>query len=202
MSEGATISAPARACDKRGFGQPGERSVVIHIAIDDFSAMAVAGVLAVADVGDHQQLGHRALHGAHGALHDPVVGVGFRRRFVFVFRDAEQNHAAEAEPLGLFALLHQLIDRKLVIAGHGADLSADSFTGADEQRQDQMRRVEVSLSNQPAHRLGYAQAAFAVNWKRHYFLDCTGTEPGWRRAARDAFTKRYEYSFYTVPQSV
>ena len=56
MSEGATMSAPARACETAVAASHFERGVVIHVAVDDLAAMAVAGVFAIADVGHDQQV--------------------------------------------------------------------------------------------------------------------------------------------------
>ncbi len=80
MSDGATMSAPARACETRGIGQPFERRVVVDIAVHDLAAMPVAGVLAVAHVGDDQKFGQRPLQRPHGPLHDSVLGVSAPRR--------------------------------------------------------------------------------------------------------------------------
>ena len=57
------------------------------------------------------------------------------------------------------ALLDDLVDRHLVVARHGADLAADALARADEQRQDELRRVEARLAHQAAHGFGGAQAA-------------------------------------------
>ena len=85
----------------RGLGQPLQRSIVIHFAIDDLAAMAVAGVLAVANVGDHQQVGQLAFDGADGLLHDAIIGVRARGLFVLCLRHAEQDDAADPEPHAL-----------------------------------------------------------------------------------------------------
>ncbi len=100
---------------KRGLGQPLQGGIVIHVAILDVAAVAVAGVLAIAHVGDHQQLGRLAADGADGALDDAIVVVGARGHFVLGFRQAEENHAADAERLHFGALLHQLVHGQLVV---------------------------------------------------------------------------------------
>ena len=143
------MSAPARACETRRGRQPFERCVVIHIAIhvalDDLAAVPVAGVLAIADVGHHQQLRHLLFDGADGALHNAVVGVGARGGLVLRLREAEQNDAADAERLHLRALAYCFVDRHLAIARHGADLAAHALARADKQRQDELRgRSRVS----------------------------------------------------------
>ena len=66
------------------------------------------------------------------------------------------------------AFLHQFVDRHLVVAGHGADFAAYALARADEQRQDELRRVEVRFAHQAAQGFGGAQAAEPVGRKRHY----------------------------------
>ena len=59
-----------------GAGKPLERRIVIDIAVDDLAAVSVAGVLAVADIGDDEQLRVLALQCTNSPLHDAVVVVG------------------------------------------------------------------------------------------------------------------------------
>ncbi len=66
------------------------------------------------------------------------------------------------------ALLHQLVDGQLVIARHGADFAPHAFAGADEQRQDELRRMEMGFAHQAAHGFGGAQAAQAYGGKGHH----------------------------------
>ena len=98
--------------------------------------MAVAGVLAQADVGDHHQVGHFALHGTHGELHDAVVGVGARAQLVFRFRDAKEEYRRQAELAHLAALFDQLVHREVEDARHGRDFLAHAFARLDEERID------------------------------------------------------------------
>ena len=98
--------------------------------------------------------------------------------FVLRLRNSEQDHAADARAYAL-ALLHQFVHRELEIARHGADLSAHAFARADEQRQDEMRRIELGFAHQASHRFGRAQAAHSMNGKGLCFSDCTGSRaPG------------------------
>jgi len=116
----------------RGLGQPIEGNVVIDLAILDVPAMAVAGVFAVADVGNHQQPRRLAADSADGALHDSLVVIRPGGRFVLGFGQAEEDDAADAERMDLGAFLHQFVDRKLVVAGHGADFAANALARARE----------------------------------------------------------------------
>ena len=78
-----------------------ERRVVVDVAVANHAAVPVLGVLAEADVGDHDELGHLALERAHGLLHRRVVVPRFGARRVLRVGNAEQQHAADAERRGL-----------------------------------------------------------------------------------------------------
>ena len=176
MSEGRHDVGAGAGVGKRGLGQPLERGVVIHVVVFDETAVAVAGVFAIADVGDDQQLGGFAAHGADGVLHDAVVGVGAGGHFVLGFRQAEQDHAADAERLHFGALLHQFVNGQLIVAGHGADFAAHAFARADEQGQDELRRMEPGFAHQRTDALRRPQAAETVDGKRHH-PDCNAPAP-------------------------
>ena len=126
----------------RGFRQPLERGIVLDFAIDHQSAMAVTGVFAIADIGHHQQFRNFALQGAHGLLDDAVVGISAGSQLILGFWNAEQNHAADAERVRLGAFGNQPVDGKLRVAGHGFDFAAHAFARANEQRQNEVARIE------------------------------------------------------------
>ena len=94
MSDGATMSAPAAACDtaaRTSCSTVG--SFAISSSIDD-AAVAVVGVLAQADVGDDEHVRHLALDRADRRLHRRLRIVGRRADVVLVIGQAEQQHAA------------------------------------------------------------------------------------------------------------
>src|SRR5438105_1048875 len=105
----------------RGAREQLERGIVLHRTVLDHTAVAVAGVLAEADVGDHEQVGHGVLHGPHRLLHDAVLRVGLRPAWILLRGDAEQQHARNAHARGVLALLDQLVDREAMLAGHRRD---------------------------------------------------------------------------------
>ena len=73
MSDGAMTSTPARAYVSAVFANSSSGAIVVDVAVVvDDPAVAVIGVLAVAQVGDHQQLRQRVLDRARRALHDAV----------------------------------------------------------------------------------------------------------------------------------
>ena len=163
---GHDIGAGAGVRNRRR-GQPFERLVVIHVAVDDLAAMPVAGVFTIANVGDYRQAGNLAADGADGALHDAIVGIGARRGFVLAFRQAEQDHAADAERPHLGAFTYDFVHGQLEIAGHGPDFAADTLTGAGKQGQNELGRIKAGLPHEAADRLARAQPAHAVDGERH-----------------------------------
>ena len=69
--------------------------------------------------------------------------------------------------MNLFALLDELVNGELVVAGHRGDFAADSFARAHEERKNELRRVEAGLADQRAHGLGRTQPSRPVNGKGH-----------------------------------
>ena len=95
MSDGATMSAPARACESAAFGQQLQRRIVQNLAVLDHAAVAVAGVFAEANIGDDEQIELGLANRFDRALHRAGRGGRFRAGFVLVFRQAEENHRRE-----------------------------------------------------------------------------------------------------------
>ena len=89
MSEGATISAPARACESAASASSTRLGIIQHFAIVDHAAMAVAGVFAEADVGNYQQIELGFANGFNRALHRALRRRSFRGEFVFMFRQGQ-----------------------------------------------------------------------------------------------------------------
>ncbi len=151
-------------------GEPFERGVVVDVAVDDLAAVAVAGVLAVADVGDDDEFGVGGFDGADGLLDDAVVVVRAGGLLVLVLGDAEEDDAADAEGDALGAFLDEFVDGELEIAGHGVDRLADAFALDGEQGEDEVVGGEIGFADETADTLGAAQAAGPVNGKRHKLI--------------------------------
>ena len=104
--------------------------------------MAVVGVLAHADVGHHDQLGARLLQRPDRVLNDAVLRVSLGPARVLRARDAEEKHSLQAERGEVTRLGGELVHRDLVDAGHRRHRLADALAGHDEQRVDEVGRVE------------------------------------------------------------
>src|ERR1700683_1021835 len=104
MSDGATISAPARArarVRQRRARQQFERRVIVDVVATERAAMPVVGVLAHADVGDHGQSGHAFLDFADRALHFAVVVPCLAAHRVLAFGNSKQDYGGDAGRPGL-----------------------------------------------------------------------------------------------------
>ena len=119
MSDGATTWAPASACDDRGSHQPLDRRIVEDALAVEHAAVAVLGVLAQADVGDDDQIGHLGDHGAHRARHRALRVPGRRSLGVLGAR-AGRTAARAPTPSARAALAssHGFVDRELEDARH------------------------------------------------------------------------------------
>ena len=124
--------------------------------------MAVVGVLAAADVGDDDQRRRGALDRPDRLLHDAVIGVAAGGDGVLLGRQAEEQHAGDAQAGDLLDLGGELIDRELIAARHRPDLAPHAVAVGDEQRIDEPIDRQRRLADEPAQRLGAAQAAQAL----------------------------------------
>jgi hypothetical protein len=150
MSEGATMSAPAAACDAH---QLVHGRVVRDLLLDDDPAMTVVRVLAEADVRDHQHLGDRCLDRPDGALHGRLRIISARSDIVLLLRQSKQQHAAD--PVGLCGsgLAHRFVDGQIEHAWHRRDLSPHPVALAHEQGQHEHVRRQPRFAHQRAHGL-------------------------------------------------
>ena len=118
---------------KRFLGKQFKRGVVLDRAVLDHAAMAVAGILAEADVGDDRQVRHLVLDGLDRVLHNALVGVALAADLILMLGNAEEDDRGNAEALHFLAVLHQIVDGLLVVAGHGADLFFHALAVGHEQ---------------------------------------------------------------------
>ena len=92
MSDGATMSAPATACDSAAWARCIDGDVVDDLVTLDDAAVAVRRVLAQADIGDDDEILDLALQCANGALHWRVrIGRGGSVGVLLGGQTKEQN---------------------------------------------------------------------------------------------------------------
>ena len=151
----------------RGLGEQLDGDVVVDLAVAHEAAVAVRGVLAQADVGDHGQLGVGLLERPYRKLDDALLVVGAGAGLVLGGGYAEQQHGPDSGREDLLAFGDQLGDRQPLHAWHRGNLLAHAFAGNHEQRLDQVRRRYVGLADQVAERLRAAQPPHPRGGKAH-----------------------------------
>src|SRR5579859_6045637 len=129
--------------------------------------MAMAGVLAKADVCDHHQIELGAPNALNGALHHAAGRRSLRPALIFVFRYAEKHDRGNSQPLDFAALLHQLIGGLLVDSGHGTNFHARALARPDKHRVDEATRGEARFARHAPQGLGTAQPPRSLGWKCH-----------------------------------
>ena len=171
MSDGATMSAPARAwLTAVRASSSSVASLSTDAVVAQHPAVAVLGVLAQADVGHHEQVGPRALDRARGELHRALGVPGAGALLVLLGGYPEQQHGGEAEPRGVLCLGDGGGDREPLDPGHRRDRLAGpepSPAARDEQRQHQPVSGEVGLAHEAAQASRGAQPAHARLWEGH-----------------------------------
>ena len=121
--------------------------------------MAVVGVLAVAQIRDHEHLGQLALDGANRALHDPARIVGRAGDGVLEIGDAEQQDRADPERLEFAALGHDAVNGKPEDARHARNLAFRLAVVGHEERLHEARDAHLVFAHQRAQRRVRADAA-------------------------------------------
>ncbi len=86
--------------------------------------------------------GRDGFEGAQALLDDAVGGVGAGGKLV-LRGQAEEEQAAEAKRGAGFGFLDRLVDGEVEDAGHGGDLFAYTFAGAEEERIDQLAGMQM-----------------------------------------------------------
>src|SRR5216117_3883044 len=120
MSDGATMSAPARACESASLTRI-SRVASLSTSWPLMMPQCVVGVLTETDIGNQQKARHLLLERSQGALDDAMVIVGVRTDGILVLGNAEQDHPRNTEVADRLALLHRTIDRQLSNPRHRGD---------------------------------------------------------------------------------
>src|SRR5438105_4899958 len=127
--------------------------------------MSVIGVFTQADVPNHEQLRHRALHAATRLLHNALLVMRLGAGSVFRGGNAEQDDAAQPQGRRALGVLYQFVDRQLHHTRHRIDSRAKSLAVPDEERPDELRWGEMRFLHQTPQRGGATQAPHATNRK-------------------------------------
>ncbi len=170
----------------RDLGQQLDRDVVVDLAVADEAAVAVRGVLAETNVGDHGQVRVGLLQRPHRHLHDSLVVVGAGARLVLGGGDAEEKDGADAGGGDLRRLGDQLGDREALDAGHRVDLLADVLAGDDEERAGSGARG-TAWSRGPGRAAAPCAAGGAGVWRGTALRASLGEGGWWPYPRRPAY---------------
>src|SRR5438094_1252005 len=107
--------------------------------------MTVRRVFAQADVCDQHEV--TSLQLAERALDDTVLVPRSRSLLVLLVRNAEEDHALDAESLELVSLCGERLDG---VAGQARQLGIRQRLGADKERHDEVVEIEPRLAHEPA----------------------------------------------------
>src|SRR5215213_8138252 len=113
-------------------------------------AVAVARVLAQADVCDHDQLRCRVFYGAGSELDYPLGVICSARRLVFLVRDAEEQDRGHPEAVRPLRLSDSVVYREPEDAWHGRYRVLHVLSDRHEDRVDEVARGEPRLAHPAA----------------------------------------------------
>ena len=147
-------------------GCPGQQlhgGVVVHAAAGYDAAVAVAGVLAHADVADDDQPGLGLLDGADSLLDYAVFGVRPGAHIVLDARDAEQQDGGDAQVDDAAHLGGQPVDGELGDAGHRLHVHRAVPPVRNEDGIDEVADGDAGLADHVAQAGGAAQPPLACD---------------------------------------
>jgi hypothetical protein len=130
-----------------------------------YAAVAVFHVFAEADVGDDEEVGQFLFEQAHGLLDNAVDGVGAGGFGVFFVGNAKEQNGGHTGGVGVGGVAEEFVGRELKDAGHGGDGAAEFASAADEERQDELRGVQLGFADEAAQGGAGAQAPGPVSGK-------------------------------------
>ena len=129
------------------------------LAPAEHAAVAVAGVLAAADVGQEQQVRVPRAQPPERPLDDAVLGEVLRPDLVLGRGQAEQDDRGDAERADPVHLpVERLVDRQVADPGHRGDLALDPGAVDHEERLDEVPGLELVLAHEPAEGVGASPA--------------------------------------------
>ena len=145
---------PRAGVADRLLGQERQGRVVVDVhppaPLGQRSAVAVVGVLAEAEVGDHEQLGRVPLGQPDRLLDDPRLVRRRRAVRILVLGNAEQQDRRDAQLGDLGHRLAEAIERELILPRHRRDLAPEVRAVIDEQRVNQVVHRQPMLADEVA----------------------------------------------------
>src|SRR5258708_4390811 len=132
MSLGATMSAPARACDNAAFCNSAS---VASLSTPPSRRMPQCPC----DVYSHMQT---SVITTNGLLHWALLVPRAAALFVLAIRNAEEQNATDAERGGCMRVAEHFVDGQLVHTRHRGHRGAHCVARAHEHRQDEFGRRE------------------------------------------------------------
>jgi hypothetical protein len=177
MSDGATISAPALACDSADFAS---HCSVMSLSTSPslmnpqwpwlvYSQLQTSVMIS--------SFGTSCLIARTARCTMPLSSYAPDAISSFGFRQSEQHHPADPQRLHFRAFLDGRVNRHLVVPRHRADLAAHAFPRAHEQWQNKLTGVKPCFPDQVADGFGGPQAPGAVNGVGHH-PDCNPVAEG------------------------
>src|SRR5947207_2483272 len=127
----------------------------------------MVGVLAEANVGDHQQIQVGFANSLDRTLHHALRTQRACGARVFCFWKPKEDHRRNPKRLDFPALFDNLIRRLLVNPRHRADFLAHILPGTHKHRVDQASRTQARFADHAAKRFGAAQTPGPMRGKAH-----------------------------------
>ncbi len=167
MSEGATMSAPARACESAASARIIKLGSFSTSLIFDHAAVPVAGVFAEADIGNHQQIQFRLANRLHRTLHRDHARSAASLASASLFSGRpKRNHAGIPRSGDFAAFLHNLIDRLLKNSRHRTHFVAHFGARAGKHRVDHAAHRKFAFRAPARAALRCAAIAAADEWEK------------------------------------
>jgi hypothetical protein len=125
-------------------------AVVVDFLALEHAAVPVVGILAEADIGNHDHFREPFLHGPHRFLNDAILGIGAGAQGVFAVRQTKKNDGRNVLLGSFLNVLHQVIEGLLKVPRHGWDRVFDVLAPDGKQRQNEIVGGQLGLADHAA----------------------------------------------------
>src|SRR5690554_1386567 len=146
-------------------GQRGYRKIVVHLPIDQRTAMPMGGIFTIADVGNNEHLQFCFTQSFNGTGHYGMVTAGDLARFILLFGDPEQQDAAHPGICHQIAhLFYQLINTQLKVSRHRGNRVTHPASKTHKVRHNQVGGLHFRLSYHLPQKRRPPQSPQSRNW--------------------------------------